>query len=44
MKKILLLLGLFFFTFTACTQEKIPKGTKATDMKCGAGKCGSSHK
>ncbi len=42
MKKILLLSGLLLLSFTACTEEKIPKGTKAAEMKCGAGKCGAS--
>jgi len=44
MKKALLFCGLLLLSFTACSKEKIPKGTKATDMKCGAGKCESSTK
>ena len=42
MKTILLLNVLLLLGFTACSEEKIPKGTQSTQMKCGAGKCGAN--
>jgi len=42
MKKISLLIAILFLGFTACSQEKISKGTQSTQMKCGAGKCGAN--
>ena len=42
MAKIGLLSGLLLLSFSACTQEKIEKGSKAPQMKCGAGKCGAN--
>ena len=44
MHKILLLTSLLLLNFTACTEKKVPKGTKssATMSKCGAGKCGAN--
>jgi len=38
----LLLATSFLFALSACTEEKIPKGSKAPEMKCGAGKCGAN--
>ena len=44
MKKILLVMSCLLLSFSACTEEKIPKGTqaKASMSKCGAGKCGAN--
>lgn len=44
MHKILLLTSLLLLNFTACTEKKVPKGTKpsATMSKCGIGKCGAN--
>ena len=42
MIKKLLLCSVVLLTFTACSQEKVPKGTQSTQMKCGAGKCGAN--
>ena len=44
MKKILLVTSCLLLSFSACTEEKVPKGTqaKASMSKCGAGKCGAN--
>jgi hypothetical protein len=41
MKKTLLFTLFLLLGLSACTEKKVPKGTKSDDMKCGAGKCGA---
>ena len=43
-KKILLVAGFLLLSLSACTEEKIEKGTHASPSmsKCGIGKCGAN--
>jgi len=41
MIKNLLLSSIVLLLFTACSEEKVSKGTQSSNMKCGAGKCGA---
>ena len=42
MKKTLLFTSFLLLGLTACTEEKVEKGSKVPQMKCGAGKCGAA--